>query len=250
LTDELIEEESVTDRKAYIPAKETNMRTTSAGWTTGRIVAVVVGGVLSLVGLALVGGGIAAMYMGFHDDGYIDLGTDKYAHRTDTYAMASDGWHADKEMGGLYDDLRITFTPEKSSDPVFVGIADEAGVHRYLNGVRYTTIHDSNSKGDVQTEHPGGMPKTPPGRAGVWRAKASGPGAQTLNWSVKPGNVAVVAMKADGQRALAGHVKVAAKISWLPWIGVALLVAGLLILAASVAWLIVRPIRRVRRRLV
>jgi len=83
----------------------------------------------------------------------------------------------------------------------------------------------------------------------VWSAKASGQGAQTLDWPVKKGDVSVVAMKADGSRSLAGHVKVAAKIALLPWIGLALLVAGLLVLVGSVAWLIVRPVRRARGRL-
>lgn len=223
-------------------------RTTSAGWTAGRITAVVVGVILTLVALTLVGVGGTAMAMASHDGGYIDLGTNKYTHRTDAYAMTTDGWSADKAMGGLYDDLRITFTPEHAGDPVFLGLADESGIHKYLDGVQYTTIHDSTAKGDSKTEHPGGTPKTLPAQADVWTAKASGKGAQTLNWTVKPGTVAVVAMKADGSKQLAGHVTVSAKIASLTWIGVALLVAGLIILVGSVAWLIVKPIRRARGR--
>lgn len=238
----------MTDRRADDFARETNTRAPSPGWTTGRIVAVLCGAVLSLVALTLIGLGGTAAYLGQHDGGYIDLGTGKYAHRTDSYAMTSDAWNADKAMGGLENGLRITFTPENTTSPVFVGVADESGVQRYLDGVGYTAIHDSGPKGDSLTEHPGGTPRTPPGQADVWVAKASGPGAQTLKWNVGQGDVAVVAMKADGSRSLAGHVTVAAKIAWLSWVGVALLVAGLLMLVGSVAWLIVRPIRRVRGR--
>ena len=238
----------MTDRGADVSLGMTNARTTSTGWTAGRITAVVVGGVLSLVALTLVGLGGTAMYMAFHDDGYISLGTGKYAHHTDSYAMTSDSWSADKAMGGLYDDLRITFRPDNAADPVFVGLAPETGAHQYLDGVQYTTIHDSSAKGDTQTEHPGGTPRTLPGQADVWIAKASGHGAQTLHWAVRPGDVEAVAMKADGSRSLAGHVTVAAKIAGLPWIGAALLVAGLLTLAGSVVWLIRLPIRRVRGR--
>ncbi|MET9810486.1 hypothetical protein [Streptomyces halstedii] len=224
------------------------MRTTSAGWTTGRIVAVVFGGFLSLVALTLIGLGGTALAMGLNDDGYIDLGTDEYSHSTDTYAMTTDSWHADKQMGGLYKDLRITFTPDKDSDPVFVGIADKAKAQQYLDGVQHVTIHDSDSKGDDQSEHPGGTPKTPPGESDVWAAKASGEGAQTVNWSVEPGEVTAVAMKADGSSGLAGHVTVAAKIAGLAWAGAALLVIGLVVLVASIMYLLVRPVRRARGR--
>ncbi|GGV19787.1 hypothetical protein GCM10010260_69700 [Streptomyces filipinensis] len=237
----------MTDRGAKDFVEGANMRTTSAGWTAGRIAAVVVGAILSLVALTLVGAGGTAVYLASHDGGYIDLGTGRYAHRTDTYAMTTDSWRADKQMAGLTDDLRITFKPDNPSDPVFVGLADEGKLRQYLNGVQHVTIHDSSGKGDTESRHPGGTPGTPPGKAGVWVAQASGQGAQTLNWSVKSGDVAAVVMKADGSRGQAGHVTVAAKIAWLPWIGAASLLAGLLVLAGSVL-LIVRPLRRARGR--
>ncbi|MEU6009328.1 hypothetical protein [Streptomyces sp. NPDC047453] len=240
----------MTYRGADVSAEETNTRGRSAGWTAGRIAAVVVGGILSLVALTLVGVGGTAMAMAFQDDGYIDLGTDRYAHRTDTYAMATDGWNPDKAMGGLQESLRITYTPDNAADPVFIGLADEAGLRQYLDGVQHTTIHDSGAKGDTQTEQPGGAPKTLPDQADMWLAKASGKGAQTLKWTVQPGDVAAVAMKADGSSGLAGHVTVAAKFAYLSWIGVAFLVAGLVLLVGSVVLLIMRPVRHARRRTV
>lgn len=224
------------------------MRSTSSGWTKRRIVAVVGGAILSLVALTFASLGGTALYLATADDGYIDLGTDRYVHRTKTYAMTTDSWRADKEMAGLYRDLRMTFTPDKAGTPVFVGIADQAGMQRYLAGVQHVTIHDSSSKGDTQSTHAGGAPKTLPAEADVWAAKAGGQGAQTLNWSVKSGDVAAVFMKADGSRGLSGKVTVAAKIAWLPWIGAALLAAGLVMLAGSVVYLLVRPIRRARGR--
>lgn len=237
----------MTDMGARSSVKETKMRTSSAGWTARRVTAVVTGAILSLVALTLVGLGGTATYMASHDGGYIDLGTDKYAHRTDTYAMATDSWRADKQMGGLLDDLRITFKPDNPSAPVFVGIAEQAKLGQYLDGVQHVTIHDSSDKGDDQSTHVGGTPKTPPAQAGVWAAKASGQGAQTLSWPVKSGDVQAVVMKADGTRGQSGHVTVAAKVAGLTWIGIGSLVAGLLLLFGSV-WLIVRPIRRARGR--
>ncbi|MFF2012617.1 hypothetical protein ACFVWY_26575 [Streptomyces sp. NPDC058195] len=224
-----------------------NVRTTTTGWTAGRVTAVVVGALLSLVALTLIGGGAAAAYYGSQDDGYIDLGTSEFAHRTDTYAMTTESWRADEQLGGLYDDLRITFKPDNASDPVFVGIADAGRMNQYLGGVQHVTIHDSSAKGDTQSKHEGGTPKTPPAQADVWVAKAGGQGAQTLNWTVKPGEVAAVAMKADGSRGLAGHVTVEARVGALAGIGYGLLAAGLIVLAGSL-FLIVKPVRRARAR--
>ncbi|WP_369211088.1 hypothetical protein [Streptomyces flavofungini] len=223
------------------------MRTTAGGWTTRRVTSVVVGAFLALIALTVVGVGGTAVYYASKDDGYIDLGTSKYAHRTDTYAMTSESWRADKELGGLYDDLRITFEPDRDSDAVFIGLADKQQMRQYLDGVQHVTIHDSSDKGDTESKHPGGTPKTEPAQADGWIAKASGEGAQTLDWPVKAGDVTAVAMRADGSRGPSGHVTVAAKIGWLPWIGAASLVAGLLLLVGSVL-LIVRPLRRARGR--
>lgn len=239
----------MTDRGAGVMTRTANEHLTSAGWTAGRIVAVVVGGVLSLVALMLAGAGVTALAMGAQDGGYIDLGTDQYTHRTDTYAMTTDSWRADKDLGGLYEDFRITFTPESTDTPLFVGIAEKNGAHQYLDGVEHVTVHDSKPEGDVTSKHSGGKPATPPDQAGVWIAEASGKGAQTVNWTVQPGSVQAVAMNADGSRGLSGHVTVAAKIAGLTWIGIAFLVAGVLLLAASVMWLIRRPVRRARGRM-
>ncbi|APY84437.1 hypothetical protein DCW30_04235 [Streptomyces alfalfae] len=227
--------------------KGADVRTTAKGWTAGRVTSVVVGAFLALVALTLVGVGGTAVYYASKDDGYIDLGTSKYAHRTDTYAMTSESWRADKELGGLYDDLRLTFEPDRDSDAVFIGLAGKEQMRQYLDGVQHVTIHDSTDKGDTKSKHPGGTPKTPPAEADGWIAKASGQGAQTLDWPVTSKDVTAVAMKADGSRGPSGHVTVAAKIGWLPWIGAASLVAGLLLLVGS-ALLIVRPLRRARGR--
>ncbi|MFJ2743703.1 hypothetical protein ACIO3O_29100 [Streptomyces sp. NPDC087440] len=224
------------------------MRTTSSGWTKGRVTSVVAGAVLALLALTLVGVGGTALYYASQNDGYIDLGTSRYQHRTDTYAMTADTWHADQQLGGLYDDLKVTFEPDKKSDQVFVGIAGAKQLGQYLNGVEHVTIHDSGDKGDKQSNHQGAAPKTTPGQAqNVWIAKAGGQGAQTLNWPVQPGEVGLVAMKADGSRGVSGQVTVAAKIGALTWTGIAGLVVGVLLLAGAVL-MIVRPVRRARGR--
>lgn len=238
----------MTDMDAGLSTRAADTDTTSGGWTAGRISAVVIGGVLSLVALTLAGLGATALAMGAQNDGYIDLGTDRYAHQTDTYAMTSDAWRADKDMGGLFEDLRITFTPKDESTPVFVGIAEKADASRYLKSVEHVTIHDSKPQGDTASKHSGGKPSTMPEQADAWVAKAAGKGAQTVDWNVKSGEVQAVAMRSDGASGLSGHVNVAAKVAGLTWMGTVLLAAGLVLLAGSVIWLIRKPVRRARGR--
>ena len=85
-----------------------------------------------------------------------------------------------------------------------------------------------------------------PARAGIWAAQAAGPGTQTLTWPARGGGWTVVAMDADGSRPVAVRITVDASLPSLPWIAAALLVGGLLTLAAGLA-LIAVPARHAAR---
>jgi hypothetical protein len=238
----------VTDRATIASNEGQGTGKPTAGWTGGRIATVVCGSVLALVALVAAGLGGTVLGMGLNDDGYMDLGTDRFPHSVDTYAMATDGFQADAGLGALYEDLRITFTPDDPSSEVFIGLGEESKVREYLDDIEHTVIHDSTPDGDDQTDHQGGSPAGAPADADVWSAKASGAGEQTLTWTVESGEMVAVAMNADGSRALAGTVSVAGKIGSATLLGTALLLGGLVVLVASVIWLIVRPMRRARGR--
>jgi hypothetical protein len=87
---------------------------------------------------------------------------------------------------------------------------------------------------------------TAPARAGIWAARAAGPGTQTLTWPGRSGSWTVVAMNADGSRPVAVRIGVTAAMPALPWIATGLLAGGVLVLAAGVI-LIVVPARRAAR---
>ena len=91
------------------------------------------------------------------------------------------------------------------------------------------------------TEHAGSAPARP-APAGIWAARATGPGTQTLNWAVRSGDWVVVVMNADGSRPVAVQTSAAATLPALPWIAAGLLIAGLVVLAAGVA-LVAVPVR-------
>ena len=82
-----------------------------------------------------------------------------------------------------------------------------------------------------------------PDRAGIWAARATGPGRQALTWQPRTGNWTVVAMNADGSRPVRVRVAVAATVPALPRVAGALLTAGALALIGAVTLIIV-PARR------
>ena len=154
--------------------------------------------------------------------------------------MASGGWDGASALVGT---IRIRVTPAGGSSPAFAGIAPAAAAARYLTGVAYATVQGTTGHHGTYTEHAGSAPAVPPVRAGIWIARAAGPGPQTLTWAVKSGDWTVVAMNADGSRPVSMQVNVAATLPALPWIATGLLSRGFAFLVAGVL-LIAVPLRR------
>jgi uncharacterized protein DUF4389 len=215
------------------------------GWTGGRIVSVVAGAVLVLCSLGLFSGsGFALWAQTNRHGGYADLGTASYS--VPGYAIASDtiGLHlAAGVASDLIGTVRIQVTQAGGAAPAFIGIAPAGAAARYLAGVDYATVRGAVGEHGTYTEHGGSAPAVPPGRAGIWTAHASGPGTQTLTWAVRSGDWMVVAMNADGSQPVAMRVDVAATLPALPWIAAGLLIGGVIVLAGSIA-LIVVPVRK------
>ena len=103
----------------------------------GRAIAIVFAGIGALIGLALVGGGIA-VFAADRDDGYFT--SDRHRLESATYAIASE----DIDLGvdeldwapdGLLGDVRVRVDGDKAT---FVGIGRDSDVDRYLDDV----VHD------------------------------------------------------------------------------------------------------------
>jgi hypothetical protein len=218
------------------------------GWTTGRIVSAVIGGVLVLLSLGLLGGGGAAWAAAAHrHGGYVDLGTQSY--RTGSHALASQplelytatgAWDVARSLIGT---VRLRVTSTQGGTPVFVGIAPAAAAYRYLSGVSYATVAGPVQGHPSYLGHAGGAPAVPPGQAGVWAVRAAGPGTQTRSWPVTSGNWTFVVMNADGSAPVSVTVNGAATVPLLTGAAAGLLIAGMVILLAG-ALLIAVPARR------
>jgi hypothetical protein len=169
-----------------------------AGWTAGRVIALVAGSALILVSLLLLGGaGILTWADQEQQGGYLTTGAATYS--TGGYALTSDpvkvhglwGW-----LGWFAGEVQIRVTATTPGQPVFVAIGPASDVSRYLAGVSYTSV---TALGDHDvTQHPGSMAPAPPAAALDWAARAQGKGTQTLRWTVRSGDWMVVVMNPDG----------------------------------------------------
>jgi hypothetical protein len=211
----------------------------TAGWTPGRVIALVAGSVLALVSLGLLGGGAALAWADAQQQGgYLTTGTATYS--TSGYALASDpvqlhdgwGW-----VGRIIGDLRIRVT---SPQPVFVAIGPAEDVARYLTGVSYTTV---TAFGDHDiAQHPGTAAPAPPSAAVHWAARAQGSGTQTVRWQARGGDWMAVVLNSDGSPGVTVRADVGVTSPALPWLAGELLAAGVMagLLAAG---LIIIPVR-------
>jgi Domain of unknown function (DUF4389) len=223
---------------------------TPARWTPGRVVSLIAGAVLALFAIGLVIGGAATLWAdrtrrdaaGYLTSSATSFSTTGYAVTSDTIDVSLGGPHYAYPRSVL-GDLRLRFTAGDPSVPVFVGIGPTSAVARYLSGVQYSVVTDFAGGRPTYVQHAGGPPATPPGAGDIWVAKTSGPGTQSLVWTPSAGSWTIVAMKADAAAGLTARADVGATAPVLTWVAVALLVAGIVLLAAG-ALLIAVPVAR------
>ena len=122
---------------------------------------------------------------------------------------------------------------------IFIGVRTEAKVARYLGSVAHANVEDIDFDPFRVTYLPitGGAPQ------GRRQSSASGPpplpvGTQTLTWKVREGDWSVVLMNADGSRGVAADIDLGAKLSFLVWVAIGLLLGGVLVVGGSTALIV------------
>ncbi|WP_217922104.1 DUF4389 domain-containing protein [Miltoncostaea oceani] len=211
----------------------------------GRIVLLVVGSLLALIGLGAAAGGGALLWA--HEtqrdaDGYFTTDTGRLA--STGYAIVSD----EIDLGAEWDDTswvtdlgdlvrtRVAATSAAPDGAVFVGIGPDAAVRRYLAGVPHDRVTDLDTDpfSADYTRVPGARAPAAPGTRGFWVASAEGTGRQVVEWEPREGNWAVVAMNADGSRVVRADVQLGVRIGLLGRIAWIVLAVGLVMLATGV----------------
>jgi len=213
--------------------------------SAGRVVLIVLGGIGVLVGLALLAGGGFLLWADRtqREDGYLTTPTERFA--TPTYALTRTRLEADADGArwvlneSWFGKVRIR-GESAGTKTLFIGIGPAADVARYLGNVGHANVQDVEFDPFRVTYLPieGGAPDGPPADRGFWAASASGVGTQTLTWKVRDGDWSIVLMNADGSRGIAADVDVGAKMSFLLWVAIGVLIGGLLVTAGSTALIV------------
>jgi hypothetical protein len=219
--------------------------------SAGRVILIVLGAIGVLFGLAVLAGGGFLLWADRtqREDGYLTTPTERFS--TPTYALTRT--RLDVETNGadwvLNDNWfgKVRFRGESNAKTLFIGIGPEAAVAKYLASVAHASVQDVEFDPFRVTYHQvaGGAPQAPPTQQRFWTASASGVGTQTLTWKVRDGDWTVVVMNADGSRGVDADIDLGAKLSFLLWVAIGLLIGGALVVVGSTA-LIVLAARRPR----
>jgi len=191
-----------------------------------RIALAITGAIASLIAVALVAGGVVALWGDSQKDGDGYLRTDTGRFSADTRALATDNLDVDlgdADFLAQSDDLgKIEVTAQsRDGKPVFVGIARTSDVERYLGGVPYTTVNDIDVDpfGADYERHSGNRRPVAPEHAGIWQASSYGDGKRSIDWKIDDGDYSVVVMNADGSLGVDADVSAGADIPFLDELG-------------------------------
>lgn len=210
---------------------------------TGRVVMLVLGTLLALLGLGFAAAAAGAGWLHFQqrDEGFFTSSTERF--ETSSNAITSLG--LDIMVGQRMPDfipsdtagsILVRGESATAGKDIFLGVAPQQDVSRYLNGVRRSEITELDLR-PFRVEYrdvPGTRTPARPGAQTFWTATATGPGRQELRWDLQPGNWAIVVMNADGSAPIAADVQggVRSDLLWPLFVG--LLLAGIVLLAVGV----------------
>src|SRR6266536_4433561 len=212
--------------------------------SAGRVILIVLGSIGVLFGIAVLAGGGFLLWSDRtqREDGYLTTPTERFA--TPTYALTRTRLEVDTNGAGwvLNDSWfgKVRIRGESPGKTLFIGIGPEAAVAKYLRNVDHASVQDIDFDPFRVTYLPiaGGAPQGSPTEQGFWAASASGVGTQTLTWKVRDGDWSVVVMNADGSRGVTADIDLGAKLSFLLWVAIGLLIGGVLVVGGSTALIV------------
>jgi hypothetical protein len=221
--------------------------------SAGRVILIILGGIGVLFGVAVLAGGGFLLWADRtqREDGYLTTPTERFG--TPTYALTRTRLEVDTDGAGwVLNDSWFGKVRIRGESPgaktLFMGIGPEPAVARYLGTVAHANVEDIDFDPFRVTYLPvtGGAPQGPPTDQRFWAASASGVGTQTLTWKVRDGDWSVVLMNADGSRGVTADIDLGAKMSFLLWVALGLLVGGALVVGGSTALVVLAA--RTRQR--
>ena len=221
--------------------------------SAARPVVALVAGVLMLLlaGGAGIGG---AVLIGLSDNrdanGFVTSPTLQVSSSTAAITVEDVSLHAGdlwaRNLGNV-GGVRVTAT-SATGIPLFLGIAPQAAVDGWLDGIAHDRLVNLNNSGN-RYQHADGVVRGVSVSAGqtFWLATATGADPAVLTWQATNGDFAVVLANADGTPAVSGAVTVATQVPNLTPLGVGLLggAAGLVLVGF---WIVYLGATRIGRR--
>jgi hypothetical protein len=206
--------------------------------SAGRIIAVIIGALLALVGLGatVAGIGMVAVHVAQADDGHYRTPTERFETSTAAFVAYADLRGGNRPVG----EVRVRATAA-DQDEIFIGIGPRDEVEAWLAGVAHERVTSVRYVPfEAETERlPGTREATPPDQEEFWVASTSGSGTRTLTWQSQRGDWALVVMNADGQPGVAADVDAGVAGRWLLPAGIVLGAIGLLLLTGGVVIMVV-----------
>lgn len=218
---------------------DTTPRTTPVG----SIVMLILGSLLTLVGVPFLVGGIVATSLAAAQGGGGFLTAPTTLFATDAYALTTPRtaeFVGDDRTPELPFDIGQIRLRVEGDQPLFLGIASQADVDRYLEDVNYTEVTEVRY-GPFEAEYrdiAGSSPPADPTRQTFWVESASGDGDQEITWTIEPGDWAVVVMNEDASAAVSARMEAGFRSDLLAPIAVGVLLTGLILLVAGIPLLI------------
>ena len=219
-----------------------------------KIVSIVVGALIILVGLSLFLPGGFLLWAhetqrdeaGYYHTSARQVVTDRYALTTPevTIHIGSDwnNWFS-RRLKGL---VRLQVESQGNA-PIFVGIGPSREVDAYLLGVAHDEMIDFTTLGGGvrYRRFDGDAPATPPQEQDFWVVSVTGSEVETLDWDVSDGDWTAVIMNADGSAGIEARASIGAKLDIIFPIAIGILIAGFLALAIGIV-LVILGARRSR----
>ena len=201
-----------------------------------RTVAAVAGGIVALLAAGILVAGTALLWLSGQrdDDGYFTTGAQQFA--SPTFAISTDNLEVAADAPRwLFDEQRLStvrIRVREASKPLFVAVGPKREVDAFLADVPHqvATAVGRNPFGVEYREAIGSRPPQAPRAQGFWVASALTRGGDELAWDVEPGTWSVVVMNADGSAGIDARLDLGARVDFLVPTGVAMSVAGALIL--------------------
>ncbi len=211
---------------------------------TAAIIMLILGILLCLVGLTALAGGAVAMAVGSaQGDGFLTSGTARLSvasHALTSPRLDAIGEGVPPRLPFDLGTLRLRAAPVDPAKDIFIGIASQADVEKYLSGVYHSELLDVEMQ-PFRAEYrdiPGTAVPAAPAQQTFWAASATGPGEQELTWDLAAGNWSIVLMNADASQGVAATLQAGARSELIRPAATGLLVGGAIALVVGVPLLV------------